>query len=388
MTERLYYDSDALQFDAHIVGFAGDQCRVVLDRTAFYPTSGGQPHDTGVLGGAQVIDVVEHDDEIVHLLNSPLELGPVRGTVDAKRRRDFTIQHSAQHLLSALADDRFGWPTTSVHFGSDHATIEFATESISVDQLGDLERWAAESIAAALPVAVSYLDGAAATGLRKPTQRTGTIRVVSIGEIDRSACGGTHVTSTAQLGSVLLLTPERIRGQFRVPFLAGARVMALFRHQQTLLRSVALELSCAPDEVLGLVQRRKIDLKVAAQRIEALETQLTAMQAEQLVAASGPPDAGIRKVILPQSATTLSELRLLAQHCASIEGVLFVGTLADPATIVVGSNRNSGIHAGKQLKQALSVVGGKGGGSSQLAQGTVPSAALLATVVAAVTGSG
>ena len=109
MTTRLYYDSASLQFDAQAIAHDGDSTRVILDRTAFYPTSGGQPHDTGTLGTARVIDVIDGDDGIVHVLDAPLALGPVHGAIDGDRRHDFTVQHTAQHLLSALAGDRFGW---------------------------------------------------------------------------------------------------------------------------------------------------------------------------------------------------------------------------------------------------------------------------------------
>ena len=218
MTERLYYhDSRLLEFDAAAVEHAGDARRLVLDRTAFYPTSGGQPHDTGVLGGARVIDVIEEAQRIVHVVDAAVPLGTVHGTVDGFRRRDHTEQHTAQHLVSALAADRLGWDTVSVHFGADSSSIEFATPAASDEQLRRLEHWANEIVGEAREVSIGFEDATVAerTGLRKPSGRVGDIRVITITDLDRSACGGTHLSRTSEIGSVLLLGVEKIRGQVR-----------------------------------------------------------------------------------------------------------------------------------------------------------------------------
>jgi len=262
MTERLYYhDSRLLEFDAIAVAHAGDARHVVLDRTAFYPTSGGQPHDAGVLGGAHVTDVIDEDRRIVHVVDAAVPLGPVHGTVDGFRRRDHAEQHTAQHLVSALAGDRLGWDTVSVHFGEDHSSIEFATPAASDEQLRALEQWASEIVGEAREVSIGFEDATFAdrTGLRKPSVRTGDIRVITIAGLDRSACGGTHLSRTSEVGSVLLLGVEKIRGHVRIGFLAGGRVLAHARADAALLAAMARE-ACHPspgrvDVPLDLGQR-------------------------------------------------------------------------------------------------------------------------------------
>ena len=207
MTTRLYHhDPLLLEFDAVVVEHTGDAQHVVLDRTAFYPTSGGQPHDTGALGGARVTDVIDEAARIVHVLDVPLPLGPVHGSVDGVRRRDHMQQHTAQHVLSALASDRLGWDTASVHFGQDHSSIEFAVAGASEQQVLELEQWANEVVGEAREVSIGFEDAAAADriGLRKPSGRSGEIRVITIANLDRSACGGTHVMRTSEIGCVQL----------------------------------------------------------------------------------------------------------------------------------------------------------------------------------------
>ncbi|HRP08586.1 MAG TPA: alanyl-tRNA editing protein, partial [Gemmatimonadales bacterium] len=187
MTTRLYYDSDDLSFDAIALAHDGDASRVVLDCTAFYPTSGGQPHDTGMLGDARVIDVIDGGERIIHVLDTPIPLGPVHGEVDPARREDFTVQHTAQHLVSALAADQLGWNTESVHFGATHSTIEFDTAAAGEEQIRSLEEWSSVAIGAALEVSAAMEDAATASGLRKPTDRSGAIRIVTIDGLRQEA---------------------------------------------------------------------------------------------------------------------------------------------------------------------------------------------------------
>ncbi len=369
MTLRLYYDSDALIFDAAVIGHDGDdRCRVVLDRTAFYPTSGGQPHDTGTLGDARVLDVIDGDDHIVHVLDQPLALGPVRGKVDAGRRRDFTVQHTAQHLLSALADDRLGWHTESVHFGERHCTIELDTSNATEQQLTELEERANAAIGEALPVTFGYEDAATATGLRKPPAREGTIRVVTIAGIDRNACGGTHVTSTAQIGSLILTGIERVRGRIRLGFLAGSRVRADRERLQRILASLSEASGTAVDELGDVVPRKFAALRDAEKRVEALERELAGYRMREMLDAVAPGSDGIRRLVLHPAECSPGMLRHLLQAAAAEQMVLCVATDL-PDTIAVAASTDTGRNAGAMLKSALQQVGGRGGGSATLAQG-------------------
>jgi alanyl-tRNA synthetase len=381
MTLRLYHDSPALAFDAEVIGFDDDPTRVILDRTAFYPTSGGQPHDTGVLGGARVVDVIDDDARIIHVVDAPLALGPVHGEVDAIRRRDFTQQHTAQHLVSALADDRFGWRTESVHFGDAHSTIEFDAGAAGDGQLATLLDAATDAIAAAIPVTAGYEDAATATGLRKPPAREGTIRIITIAGIDRSACGGTHVTTTAELGSLVWTGVERIRGRVRLGYLAGDRVRRAFLEQQRLLGVLAGTAGTTPQELEELVPRRFEALRAAEKRIDALEGELARYRIRELLEGTPPGSGGVRRLVLHPGARAVDALRHLGHAATAEPRVVFIATAGEPATVIVAASPDAGIHAGNALKAALAAVGGRGGGSATFAQGTVPDAAALGTVV-------
>ena len=356
MTERLYYhDAAVCNFDGVIVEYGADARHVILDRSAFYPTSGGQPHDTGTLNGVRVVDVLDEDDRVVHVLEAPLPLGPVHGEVDRARRHDHMQQHTAQHLLSAIAATRFGWQTASVHFGADHSSIEFDTSGTSDAELRELEIAANAAVAAAHPVTISFEEPAEARarGLRKAPERPGAIRIITIESIDRSACGGTHVASTAAIGAVVVHGVERIRGHVRVGFLAGERVIRRLHTGEALLASIAETMSCAVDELPEIAAKRQVELRAQREHIERLEREVAISRLHALVA---------------QGVATLTE-------------VVFVATISSPPTVFFASGPGTGIDAGKVLKAALAGAGGRGGGSPKAAQGTVTSPALLPGVV-------
>lgn len=382
MTHRLYYvDATRLEFDAVATAHAGDPLRIVLDQTAFYPTSGGQPHDTGMLSHAHVIDVIDVGDQVVHVLDAAIPLGPVHGCVNAPRRRDYMAQHTAQHLLSAIAGDRLGWETVSVHFGAEHSTIEFAVAEASDAQLADLEQWTNDAVAEAHEVRVSFENAASAKGLRKPPTRDGEIRVITIDGIDRSACGGTHVANTAALGPVRLTDAERVRDHLRVSFLASGRARAHARSRDALVRSLAQQLSCAVDELGELVPKRQEELLVARSRVDELERELAARKLAALVAVVVPDVAGLRRVVHRAETESAGMLRAMAQAAGAMERVLFIGTLTPPPSVYVGASADSGIDAGAALKAALHAVGGRGGGSARMAQGTAPDPGRLRDVI-------
>lgn len=383
MTVRLYYDSPALEFDAAVVAHDGSDTRVILDRTAFYPTSGGQPHDTGTLGGARVIDVIDDDDRIIHQLDRPLPPGPVRGSVDRGRRHDFTVQHTAQHLISALAADRLGWHTESVHFGDDHSTIEFDASDVTADHLARLEEWANDAIAAAVPVTVWYEDARSASGLRKPSGRDGTIRIVSIEGIDRSACGGTHLGSTAAIGMIAFDGIERIRGRTRLSYLAGERLLRSFRERSGSLGRTALILGCAVDEIAELLPRRLTALREVESRIREMTAELGRHRLAAMMHGTAPDADGIRRIVIPAGSGEPDLVRATVQAAAAGPMVLCVAGLAEPPSILCGASADSGIHAGNLVREVLKECGGRGGGSPTFAQGSVPDPALVPQAVAA-----
>jgi alanyl-tRNA synthetase len=387
VTERLYYrDAMLLAFDAMVVEQVGDPRHVVLDRTAFYPTSGGQPHDTGTLGGVRVVDVIDDEARIVHVLDADLAPGPVHGAVDAGRRRDHMQQHTAQHLLSALAADRLRWETTSVHFGPERSTIEFATAAVTDRQLAELQQWANDAVAGARPLAITFEDAEAAarSGLRKASGRVGQIRVVTIEGIDRSACGGTHVTRTSEIGAVLLLDTEKIRGHVRVAFVAGDRALSHAATSDAFLGTLARAAGCAVNQLDAIVPARLLEIKALRDRIGLLEGEVAAARLHAIYRAAQPGGDGIRRLTITAAADESALVRAMAQGVASLERATLVAIAAEPPTIWFATSADSGVDAGARLKPALAAVSGRGGGAPRLAQGTAPTREALDQVCVAI----
>jgi alanyl-tRNA synthetase len=386
MTERIYYtDAYATGFEAAVLARAEDGRRVYLDRTAFYPTSGGQPHDTGRLGGVAVLDVVDEGERVAHLLAEPIRTdGRVEGEVDWQRRYDYMQQHTAQHLLSAVLADRLGCATVSVHFGDETSTLDLDTPALDPGRLEDVETRANEIVWEQRPVAVSFEDAATAAGLRKATDRTGTIRIVSIAGVDRSACGGTHVRSTGELGPLLIRKTERVRKTVRVEFVAGGRALRAARADRALIARLAADYSAAPEDLLRILESQRAELRaVVAARRESDEA-LARYRTRELYDATVPDAAGLRRTLL-RDAASLEAARTLAQAFTTLSRAVLVAVVATPPTVLIATSGDSGLDAGATLKAALAAAGGRGGGASRLAQGTAPDPESLERVVTALT---
>ncbi len=374
MTDRLYYnDAYLTDFDATIVEVADGGRRVYLDRTAFYPTSGGQPFDTGTLGGRRVTDVVDEDDRIAHLLDAPLDAaaGPVHGRVDWTRRFDHMQQHTGQHLLSAVLEDLHGWKTVSVHFGDETSTLDVSTDVAPRARLDAAEDRANAVIAEARAVSVSFEDAASAPGLRKPSGRTGEIRVITIAGVDRSACGGTHVRGTGEIGALLLRRVEKVKQGTRIEFVCGARAVRRARADYAALSSIAQALSSSVDDAPPMVEAKLAAARDAESSRRKLERELDAYRARERYDAAAPDARGVRRVIERRADGTLDDLRGLAHAVCALPRAAFVGTIAASGAVIAGTSEDSGLDAGAVLKRALGAAGGRGGGSPRMARGAV-----------------
>jgi len=381
-TERLYYtDAYLPEFSARVVGRADAGRRVYLDRTAFYPTSGGQPHDTGILGSSNVIDVIDEGDRIAHLLDSAVEGDDVRGKIYWTRRFDNMQQHTGQHLLSAVFEDLFGAKTVSVHFGEQSSTLDLETESMPSQSLEKAEQRANLVVAENRPVTVDFEDAAAAKGLRKAVDRQGMLRIVSIADLDRSACGGTHVRTTGEIGPIFVRGTERIRKTIRVEFVCGLRAVARARLDYQTLSVIAGALSTSIDAAGGLVASQAAQVKESEQTRRRLERELARYRAAELHGAA-PEVGGAKLVTLDGPAESMDQMRTLAQALLDHKRSVLVGVTAEGA-MLVAATEDSGFDAGKLLKDALAITGGKGGGSPRLAQGS-PAAGRAADAIAAI----
>src|SRR5690606_35968000 len=289
MTDRLYYnDSSLLRFDASVIEAGVHEGRpfVVLDRSAFYPTSGGQPFDTGTIDGRRVVDVFvrDEDEAVVHVLERTLDSG-VRGegVIDAARRRDHMQQHSGQHVLSAAFVRTCGARTASFHLGAEVSTIDLAA-SLDAGAIEAAEQEANRIVWEDRPVRVRYVSAeeAAALPLRKEPVRGGTLRLVDIEDWDLSACGGTHVPRTGVIGLIAVTASERYKGGTRVSFACGGRALRYLRMCREALGGAVRQLSVQPRELPDAVARLQNETKALRQQARALGERLAGFEAEEL----------------------------------------------------------------------------------------------------------
>lgn len=382
MTERLYYHDPLLtHFKANVIEALDEGRRVYLDRTAFYPNSGGQPSDRGTINGIGVLDVMDEDSRIAHVLASPLTAATVEGCIDWPRRHDHMQQHTGQHLLSAVLEEIYSIPTLSFHMGAEVSDIEIGTPALSAEQIASIERRANAIVWENRPVTVTFEDAAQAQGLRKPSERPGTLRIVGIKDIDRSACGGTHVASTAAIGPIFLRKLDRVRGNVRLEFVCGGRAVAQARRDFESLTEVARALSGsldqAPELVAGLLSK-VADLEKSRRK---LAVDLASLQGHQLYESTAPDPAGVRRHKLVKAEGAIDEeLRTLAQGFASGSKAVFLAVIERSAAVLLAVSKDSGYNAGELLKQCLTAAGGRGGGNPQLAQGSVPTAEALSSL--------
>lgn len=358
MTERLYcHDAYLQQFDAQLVSLSADGLRVVLDRTAFYPTSGGQPHDLGLLAGIPVLDVLDHEDHIEHVLAQPLSSCPsVHGQVDWPRRFDHMQQHTAQHLLSAVMQEEFGLETVSFHLGTQESTVDVEPANITPETLAAIEVRANQRIWSNLPTFVTFEDAASAQGLRKPSERPGLLRIVTIEGLDRSACGGTHVARTGEIGFLRLGKTEKIRKALRLYFYAGARAL-----------SWTLRQAGEGKAELALLREKLADTDKQRQRLLA---DLAAHKGLQRYQQSAPNAQGHR--LWREVVTELNEVtRLEANAFLSQPGAVVLLYDAQGGSCLLGAAEATGLDCGTAFKRAATARGARGGGSPRLAQGNL-----------------
>lgn len=384
MTERLYYTHSFLTaFEARIVRADDTRTRVVLDRSAFYPDSGGQPRDFGSLNGVEVVDILDEDGELVHVLGSALPPGEsVQGQIDAARRFDHMQQHSGQHLLSAVFDALFGYATLSFHMGAESSTIELSATNLDPAQCQAAERRANEIVFENRPLSVAFEDAAQVEGLRKESKREGALRIVSIEGIDRSACGGTHVRYTGEIGPILLRKLEKIRGNVRVEFLCGHRAVRRARLDYDALSQIARLFSSPLDDVADLVAAQLESARELEKSRRKLALEVAGYRGRELYAQTPEGSGGIRRFLDQRQAGALDdEVRAVAMSFCAQPKSVYVATSRQPAAILVVVSPDAGLHAGNVLKQALAAAGGRGGGSAQVAQGSLPSAETLVALL-------
>jgi alanyl-tRNA synthetase len=384
MTERLHRrDPYLLEFDAIVLARRAHEGRpaVVLDRTAFYAESGGQPWDTGTLGEARVLAVLEEGDEVLHVLDRPLEAARVEGRVDAARRRDHMQQHHGQHLLSRAFVEVAGAATTAFHLGHEVTTIDL-DRPVSKEQARAAERRANEVVWEARPVKVESMtaDEARRAGLHPPEGVEEGIRVVEAEGFDRQPCGGTHPRTTAEVGLVLLTATERYKGGTRVFFLCGHRALAGIGRRLDVLEELTAVLSAPIDDLPEVARKTREDKEAADRRAKTLLGRALDGEARRLLADTASP----RPVVVAcYDGWPAAELRALAQSLVSLAPcVALLGSREEKAHLVFAQSEGLGHDVPGLLKTAVARLEGRGGGRGDLAQGGGERLDLLDAVLA------
>ena len=387
-TERLYYnDSFLREFEARVISCEprGAQFEVVLDRTAFYPTSGGQPNDTGQLGNATVADVTEREDgAIVHLTDLALEAGPVHGTIDWLRRFDHMQQHTGQHLLSAAFVELFKMQTVSFHLGGESSTIDLAGASLSEDHAEAAERVTNQIIFGDRAIEMRYAtrEELAAAGVRKEVNREGVLRAVSVEKFDLQPCGGTHVARTGQVGLVLLRKIERQKQNWRVEFVCGGRAMRAARADFAALSEAARLLTCGQPDVPAMLGKTLGERKQMHRSRQTLLGQLASYEARELLQSAQCSTAEAPRVVRRVfDDADAAYLRLLATRLAAKPNVQALLASRSGGHVVFAQSPGLAADMNTLLCEALTAAGGRGGGSRDFAQGHLPDPARLPEIL-------
>jgi alanyl-tRNA synthetase len=396
MTERLYYtDPKLLEFQAQVVEFvpAGERMRMVLDRSAFYPTSGGQLHDTGWLGRdtdevrLRIVEVGETESgDVAHFIDpADMRVGIAKGSllqfvIDRDRRRDHMQQHTGQHLLSAVFIELFQAPTVSFHMGDESCTIDMDCKGLTENQIRRAEERANEIAAEDIPVSIRFAtpDEARAMGVRKiPDHVEGKLRLIEIQGHDLNACGGTHVSRTGEIGAILLRKVEKVKQGFRVEFVCGGRAINTARRDFETLTGAAALFSSHIYEVPAQIRKTIDEAKSAGKREFKLQEEVAEFVALRMLAEAAA-HAGVRVVKQHFADRDMNYIKLLAQRIARQPNAvaLLACDLPQPS-LVFAQSAGGAFDMGTWMKEAMASMGGRGGGTRDMAQGGAPAGANL-----------
>jgi alanyl-tRNA synthetase len=397
-THRIYYDDAYVkEFDARIMhcevlppdvnsGITAQVWGLVLDRTAFYPTSGGQPNDLGKVGDANVLDVRDDGDEIIHIVDRKPSSPDVLGCINWPRRFDHMQQHSGQHLLSAMFLERYGRPTVSFHLGAELCTIDVSGPEPSDEILEGAERAANKIIFEDRPLTVRYgtAEDLAELGVRKEVDRAGILRAIEIEGADLQPCGGTHVKSTGQIGTLLLRRCTKMRQDWRLEFVCGVRAGRAARQDFLRIRATAEKLSCAPEELVAAAVRSVSERDANHKKTRVLLQRLAESEAGQAVLEAAPNADGLFVVHRVFEDGEPEFLGHFATHVARTEKSIALVADLSSGNVLFAQHLTATRDMNALLKQVLTKFGGKGGGTRDFARGRLddptnaPSALTLA----------
>ncbi len=388
-TERLYYDDSYMRkFTARavrcIANPAASRCEVVLDRTAFYPTSGGQPNDLGMIADANVVDVRDEGEEIVHVVDRHIPIGEAACTIDWTRRLDHMQQHTGQHVLSAIFQERYKLPTVSFHLGAELCTIDVRGTEPSLDALMGAQEGANTIVFENRRVMVRYGTASqlAAQGVRKEVDRQGTLRAIEIEAVDLQPCGGTHVQCTGEIGLILVRHCMKIRQDWRVEFACGARAARLATGDFQLLRTLGNRLSCAPEEALTAINKAIGERDTHFKDLKNALRLLSTFWARDLLATNPPAEDGSRSITVFMEGGPGEILLPLATELAKTEHVIALLIHAATGQLVFAQHDSGRKDLAASVKELLATIPGKGGGRRDFVRAQLSDASRSAEALA------
>ncbi|CAG0969638.1 Alanine--tRNA ligase [Anaerolineae bacterium] len=379
MTTELGYFDDPLQleFQATIVrkiALADGRAGIVLDKTWFYPTGGGQEHDTGTLGDARVSDVFFDDQgDVVHIVDHDIPAPIVVATIDRARRFAFMQHHSGQHLLSRAVEQVLGLETVSANINIDNpSTIDLSAHALSDADLVRAEDLANAIIYADRAIKSYFVEESQIHTIpfRRAPKVTGTVRVVEIDACDYSACGGTHCTRTGMIGVIKILRLERRGDKARIHFLAGERALKYFQNVHAIVTYAARVLDTNPDAIVETLTRQSESLRAAQKELEAHQADELILEAKRLVANAESFEA-VKLVTIAFRHRAPQQVRALAIELQNEPGLIALLAAYDGAkvTLTVTCAADTRVNANELIRKQLAEIGGRGGGDARLAQG-------------------
>jgi alanyl-tRNA synthetase len=380
MNSQLLYqqDSTILEFDTQVVeliALPDGRTGVILDRTYFYPTGGGQEHDTGELGDARVVDIFtdEENSRLIHVVEGELGLGSIKARIDAERRLRHMQHHTAQHLLTQCILRQTGYETVSANInGYSPSTLDLVATQISKSDLDQAEQLANQIIYEDRIVKTYFVspEDLRTIPLRRPPKVTENIRIVEIDSYDYSPCGGTHVLRTGSIGLVKVLKAERQNEKLRIYFIAGLQAMQVFHQMYDSLTGLANKMSTSWQDIPEVVSKQAEQLGAIQKDLQTLRQVGVRYEARDLVE-TAQEHGGITLVRASFEARSVVELRLLGEELKKIAGVVAYLSSYDgqKVSLIVTCSEGTGRDARQLLATHLAQIGGRGGGDAKLAQG-------------------
>ncbi|MFN8575423.1 MAG: DHHA1 domain-containing protein [Candidatus Sericytochromatia bacterium] len=379
MTEKLYYnDSHKLDFKSELIDITkfGDKYHAILDKTYFYPTSGGQSFDTGYINDIKVIDVFEKDGKIIHVLEKEIPKGIVDSKIDYERRLENMQHHTGQHLLSQAFIQALKAPTISIHLGDDICNIEIVKKELNQEEVNQVEELANNIIYQNRPINMYYVDESEINelNLRKPPKKKGQdgIRVIDIEGFDISACGGTHAKSTGELGLIKIIGWEKYKGNIKVDFMCGLRALRDYRFKNIAIKNISTKFSAKDKQIEEIIYKSINDTKENLKELSNIKKELAFYKAKELI--ENADNFNDLKIISKEIVTEdIFFLKLIAQELVEFDNTIafLYSNIGDKTNLIFCCNPNLEFNMNTYLSEVFKTFSGKGGGKPNFVQGSI-----------------